>query len=200
MNLLRLSSELNSPQLCVDFCLSNKLIIKERLCPKCAENMRLVKGACADLFQWECSKRRCNTTMSIRKGSCLENSKLPIKSVILMVYLYAKNLTRKEISQECEIDQKNVTKWLKKLRDIIDEKTHDTVLGGVGQTVEIDETCVARKKYNKGRRVKSVWVFGVIARETKKSVLFVVPDRGAATLVPLIKRHVLPGTTIVSDG
>ena len=43
------------------------------------------------------------------------------------------------------------------------------------------------------------WVFGGIERDTKNCFLASVEDRSADTLIPIIKKHVLPGTTIISD-
>ena len=45
-----------------------------------------------------------------------------------------------------------------------------------------------------------VWIFGMIERESSKSVLYPVEDRSKATPIPLIKRHVRQGGTIYSDG
>ena len=69
--------------------------------------------------------------------------------------------------------------------------------------VEIDEIFFVKKKYELGRWLSSVWLFGEIERVTKKK--FIVPlvvekqDRSAATLIPLIKKYILPGTIIVND-
>ena len=42
------------------------------------------------------------------------------------------------------------------------------------------------------------WVFGGIERESKKLFLTAVPDQSAATLIPIIKKFILPGTKIIS--
>jgi len=67
--------------------------------------------------------------------------------------------------------------------------------------VEIDESKFGKCKYNRGKRVDCVWVFGGIERDSNPPKCFFVsvPDRSAATLVPIIKRFILPGTTILSD-
>lgn len=46
---------------------------------------------------------------------------------------------------------------------------------------------------------KQLWVFGMCDNRTRKLYFQVVPDRTAATLLPIIRDHVLPGTTIMSD-
>ena len=56
-----------------------------------------------------------------------------------------------------------------------------------------------RRKYNRGRYRNAIWVFGAIERGTNNCLLVPVPDRRAETLLLIIERHILPGTTIISD-
>ena len=44
-----------------------------------------------------------------------------------------------------------------------------------------------------------MWVFGGIEQESKKCFFEIVEDRSAATLIPIIKRYVKPGSVILSD-
>ena len=43
------------------------------------------------------------------------------------------------------------------------------------------------------------WAFGGVCRETFKKFVELVPDRSEATLLPIIQRHIKPGTHIMSD-
>ena len=52
---------------------------------------------------------------------------------------------------------------------------------------------------NHGRRVDGPWVFGMLLRRTGELRLVYVHRRDAATLLPLIRRHIAAGTTIHSD-
>jgi transposase-like protein len=45
-----------------------------------------------------------------------------------------------------------------------------------------------------------IWIFGMVERETNCIILYPVSDRTEATLLPIIQRHVAPGSTIYSDG
>uniref|UniRef100_A0A158P4I5 ISXO2-like transposase domain-containing protein n=1 Tax=Tetranychus urticae TaxID=32264 RepID=A0A158P4I5_TETUR len=78
------------------------------------------------------------------------------------------------------------------------------MIGGTGRIVEIDETMVFKRKYNRGRlsseQKRQVWVFGGIDRESKETFAKIVEKRDEATLLEVIKRNILPGTTIYSDG
>ena len=77
----------------------------------------------------------------------------------------------------------------------------DNVIGGVGFTVEIDESKLFKRKYNRGRvlSMQEGWAFGGVCRETKAKFVELVPDRSEETLLPLILKHIKPGTTIMSN-
>ena len=66
--------------------------------------------------------------------------------------------------------------------------------------VEIDESKFFHRKYHRGLWREGHWVFGAIERRSKRCILVEVPDRAAATLEPIIRRWILPGSHIISDG
>jgi IS1 family transposase len=77
------------------------------------------------------------------------------------------------------------------------------VIGGPGCTVEIDETLAIKRKYNRGRVLRDGWLFGGIEqREDNVFRCFIqmVYNRSEAHLTNLIRRHVAPGTHIITDG
>ena len=82
-------------------------------------------------------------------------------------------------------------------------------IGGPGHVVEIDETKVGKRKYNRGRMVDGTWIFGMIDIGTEHQQpepgayrLEICPnnERTEAALVPLIQKHVEVGSVIMSDG
>ena len=74
-------------------------------------------------------------------------------------------------------------------------------LGGPGHVVQIDESLVARRKYNHGRHLRNQWVFGLQLVDVHSGIgiIRLVPNRDRATLLPIIQEVVLPGNTIHSD-
>ncbi len=74
-------------------------------------------------------------------------------------------------------------------------------IGGEEKIVEINEGLVAKRKYNCGRIKQGiVWVFGGVVRgETNYCFIEFVPDRKKKILLEVIRRRILPGTTISSD-
>ena len=72
--------------------------------------------------------------------------------------------------------------------------------------VEIDETKVGKRKYNRGRMVEGSWVLGMIDLGTcevsmSEIRLEICPnnDRSSSTLTKLIGKYVKKGTTIITD-
>jgi len=71
---------------------------------------------------------------------------------------------------------------------------------GEPTVVEIDKPKYFHRKYHRGQWRDGQWVFGGIERDSGKCFLTEVLDRYAATLQPLIKQYILPGSHIMSDG
>ena len=59
---------------------------------------------------------------------------------------------------------------------------------------------ILSRKYHRGGFREGTWVLGMVERRSNNCVMIPVPDRSAATLLPLIQSHVLPGTRIITDG
>ena len=95
-----------------------------------------------------------------------------------------------------------MVQWRNFIRDICCHYLldHPVVMGGPGRTVEIDESKFMHRKYHRGHYHEGHWVLGMVECETNVCVMVVVPDRTAATLLPIIAQHVLPGTRIITDG
>lgn len=72
-------------------------------------------------------------------------------------------------------------------------------IGGKDLDEEIDETVISHRKYNRGRVLSTVWVFGVICHHTKEAFAIVFPDRTAPTPTQEIADHISTGSIIHSD-
>ena len=70
--------------------------------------------------------------------------------------------------------------------------------------MEIDETKIGRRKYNRGRLVDGKWLIGLIERSIGdlkgRFILAVCQDRTEESLVDIIRTHVAPGSTVHTDG
>ena len=107
----------------------------------------------------------------------------------------------KTLAREIGIESEAICNWRNYVRDVYGEHfvRNPVRIGGVGRTVEIDESAFVRRKYNVGRQVRTQWVFGGLDTTTNEGFLVAVNKRDAATLLPIIQNYIRPGTTVVSD-
>lgn len=154
----------------------------------------------ARIFQ--CGKRTCRKAISIRAGSFFSKSKLPCSQILFLGYLW---LSKSPVSSIISIsgkDSHTVCSFQKYFRQLVSDsiEVEDVVIGGEGVEVEIDESKLGKRKYNRGHRVEGVWVVGGVERTSERKVFLVeVISRNKETLLEIIKRHVLPGSIIYTD-
>lgn len=77
---------------------------------------------------------------------------------------------------------------------------NDTIIGGNGIVVDIDETKLGKRKYNRGHRVEGVWVVvGVERAEQRRIFLVAVENRNSETLTGIIRSHEALGSIVHTD-
>ena len=154
-------------------------------------------------YMWRCTNKRCRMWLSIRSGSFFEGSNITLSSWLHLMFLWAMQISGSKIARLTSLSKPTVVRALGELRTICSNKVLNAgiKLGGLGKTVEIDESKFgAKRKYKRGRVSEGPWVFGVVERGSQKVLLFRVPDRTRETLVHrLITTHIQPGTVIYSD-
>jgi len=189
-----------------DFLRSHNVLFSfDGLCDRCADgHMHLVHdSSVSDGLKWRCTNRRCNFKMSLRMHSFFSASHLSISVITEIIYLWVHKCSQEFVMHETGISKRTMVDFYNFLREVCSVilQEHSEPIGGPGKIVEIDESKFGKRKYNKGRRVDGVWVFGGIERDSDPPKTFFVPvsDRSAATLIPIIKRWILPGTTVLSD-
>jgi len=88
--------------------------------------------------------------------------------------------------------------WIAKKQ--LDEDNSIIKFGGCNSIIEIDESCFFKRKYNRGRMLDQVWVFGLVDRFSGRLFAQVVEQRNADTLIPIIVKYIRHDTElIVSD-
>ena len=72
-------------------------------------------------------------------------------------------------------------------------------IGGIGFIVEIDETLLHKRKYNRGRFREPQWLVGGICLQTKEFFVVLIDDRKTATMKAVLSKYLLLGTIILTD-
>ncbi|PIC44229.1 hypothetical protein B9Z55_004668 [Caenorhabditis nigoni] len=184
------------------------LIANERRCRCNAAAMSVV--ADGKNLIWRCTSCKGSSKLSLKSGSFFEGLKTSVQSIIYLAASWIENpqKTVRQTALDLQLSPDLVVDAYAWFRDMCqawferESANQRFRLGGPGTVVEIDETLLYKAKYNRGRMLNrpQIWVFGLLERGTNKVAMFEVPNRTAATLLPLIEAHVEPGTTVISDG
>lgn len=185
------------------------LIRRANVCPKCTQQMHLqaTSRSVEGLF-WRCSRNTCGKPRtSVRTGSLFMLSHETISKNIKFIYEWARGQSCESICFELGLSSPTIVSWTQACRDAIAHyyfsMRRDYKIGGPGKTVEIDETVVARRKFNVGRLVPTQWLFGGVTRDEiggqLECFLELVDDRTKSTLHEILARRVHAGTYICSD-
>jgi hypothetical protein len=175
------------------------------ICESCGGEMNERTRINGDGLMFFCAKRTCRKAKSIRNGSFFARSKLSLFNIMLFIHLWAKNYPEKIIIDDFVFSNNTVVDWSRFCRDLcfFHFENDDQIIGGLETVVEIDETLVVKRKYNRGRMLSAGWLFGGIERRTDgafKCFMRLVYNRSEAHLCHLIREHVAPGTHIITDG
>lgn len=177
----------------------------ERLsCPNCENTeLKLVSLKNSPIgHSYRCPKRNCRKFVSCFKNTIFENKCVVVGLTILAGFVSKKKIS--EVMEDSGFDEKTVYFYYSLFRKkcILEFNESNSILGGEDMIVEIDESHLFKRKYNRGNILafEHVWIFGILERETKKVVLKRVLNRNSETLYEIVRRHVRPGTVICADG
>jgi transposase-like protein len=120
------------------------------------------------------------------------------------IYLMASTrcgISAKQIERETGVTYKTAWRMFKQIRSMLEE--NDNQIGGLGKSVEADETYMGGKRKNgtgrpmRGDKVKTP-VLGIVERRGRV-VARVIGDTSAKTLCGNIRQYVLPSSTVFTD-
>ena len=187
----------------IAFLKENALIKVRHQCTICSVKAAWTSDASkGDGYMWRCGQ--CKGKTSIRENSWFKGSKLPLRTMLKLLYFWVQDVQQDYAMFECDVGSKTtmVDFWMY-ARQICCEllERHSEMIGGTGKVVEVDEAKICRRKYNTGRLVDGTWIFGIVERGTnsRKCALIPVQSRDEETLTAEIKKLIAPGTVVISD-
>ncbi|KAL3094657.1 hypothetical protein niasHT_023971 [Heterodera trifolii] len=169
---------------------------------RCQRRVTQVKNATFvfDGCQWRCPTHK-GQKISIRVGSFFKDAHFDLRKGMWMAYCWALGVLLHTQKQRIRMNKRTLIDWGNFFRGVCSRWLLDKPirLGGLGLVIQIDESVLAKRKYHRGHRVREVWMFGLYDVHAGIGVIRIVPDPTRATLLPIIKEYVLPGSTIHSD-
>ena len=130
------------------------------------------------------------------------DSSMECRRILRLAYLWLTNVPSSAATSMTGHSNKTVSIFYRYFRSMVagmvDEE--DQYIGGEGVIVELDETKMGKRKYNRGHRVEGVWVLGGDERTSERRIFMArVDDRSSATILAVILKFVRPGSIVITD-
>ena len=177
----------------------------KRVCGHCGSARTSDVPRCKPMPYW-CSD--CRSYFSVKTGTALEKSRLPLRKWVFAVYLLSTNLksvSSMKLHRDLKVTQKTAWFMLHRLREAWDLEVEDPFDG----PVEVDETYFGGKRRNmpKARRKElegrgpagKTAVVGAKDRETNEVSAAVVQETDAQTLQGFVGDRAKEGATVYTD-
>ena len=176
-----------------------------RHCPRCGSTETSEASDTSGLPYW-CPA--CRRAFSVRIGTTLERSRVPLRKWAWAVYLYVTNLkgvSSMKLHRDLKVTQKTAWFMLHRLRDAWDESGLEAFVG----PVEADETYIGGKRKNmpkakrkamKGRgAVGKTAVVGTKDRASNKIVARPIPATDTPHVAGFVAEKTKPGAKVYTD-
>ncbi|XP_047488392.1 uncharacterized protein LOC125038837 [Penaeus chinensis] len=176
-------------------------------CPRC-------KKPChyrAERHTWYCgaytkipkTKRRkqCCYSASDFNGSFLSGARIePYKVMCFVNHFLSRHWDYQTVSQCLGISTGTRSTWQKYCSEVTEHwLDNQEPIGGPDIVVDIDETLFGKMKYEKGKSLSQIWVFGGIERDSKNYFIVPLEEPLSQNLMSLIQKYIRPGSVIVSN-
>lgn len=198
----------DNPDNCIDYLVLRRWPGGKVACPGCGSDRVSFN---AQRRTWKCSKHHPKREFSIKVGTIMEDSAIPLNKWLTTMWLVTncKNgISSYEIARDVKVTQKSAWFMLHRIRLAMQDETFGSKLRG---EVEADETFIGGKARNMHKSVherritgggqsfrdKTV-VMGILEREGRVRTQ-VIPDRQKETLQPIVRQHVEAGAALFTD-
>ena len=174
-------------------------------CPKCGE-ASVCEIKSRNPLPFQCTKPECRKCFSVKTGSVMQSSKLPLTHWAIAYYLITTNLkgiSSCKLARELGITQKSAWHMLNRIRQSWDDNS-DRFHG----PVEVDEMyhggAVKNRPISKRQRIgggpkgKAV-VLGMKDRFSDRILAMHVPDQRGTTIRPIVAAHTEPDAKVYTD-
>jgi len=154
------------------------------------------------------SCERCLKRYSLSIFTPLYRMKIPVPSFLCIVKGFLTRRKPRIIFDDLKyygysMTEKTLYTYLLRLRRLVTKyMAHYLKYVRLSGTIEIDECVLTSQKqgWGSGRfPTMHLWVFGLIERETKRSIVYLVPNRRSQTIFPILAHHLHNSSRVISD-
>jgi hypothetical protein len=180
-------------------------------------------------FCYVCTEQNCKKSISPLKRTWFENSHITFTQGLHIILCYLAGLKHKQAVIELKIDKNTVTNWFSYLREVqMIVVSQPRKIGGIYETefeeegnelgeklkkrkvkqivsdfVEVDESQIYHRKYNRGRLYNTesqrLWIVGGVCRRTRQAFMVRVPNRKINVIDYLLETRIELGSILVTD-
>lgn len=168
-------------------------------CAKCGRDAHFYRVSTRKVYSCE----HCGNQISPMAGTPFERTRTPLRDWFLVMFLFSTSrngVAAKEVERQLGVTYKTAWRMCHEIRKYMAALDSDDPLGGIGATVEVDETLIGGSVSGKGSGYKGnkTCVVGMLERGGEL-VTRVVTRRHKAAMQAIILDQILPGTTINTD-
>lgn len=176
--------------------------------PQCRKCNNYMRQKPSEPSMYRCYRRingmRCNTEVSILKDSVLFKSRLSYHDFFYVINGWRMGVMQDVIACDIKKDQSTVSRLYSKLDTFTNNflaLNRNIRIGGVNQIVEVDECLLVKRKYRRGRILRGQkWIVGGVVRgDINQYFIEFVPHRSRRILLDVLRRHIAPGSIIITD-
>jgi transposase-like protein len=175
------------------------------VCPKCGETVRVSRMMGKSTKLGMCKCYVCRKPFAATVGTVMESSHIPLHVWLQGMHLLCtskKGISTNQLHRTLRITLKSAWFLSHRIREAMKEIRGFAAdpLGGFGKTVEADEAWFGPKQANRAYKpVTEKQIMMALVERGGQVRSFHVPNVTAATLAPIIGRHVYRDTRFMSD-
>lgn len=175
---------------------------RNRHCRACGGELKLEASAvfAQDGVAMRCSNQDCRQRFSVRQDSFFQPTTLSLKKQMQMMVLFCADSTVGATQRSLKVSNKAAVNFFDNCRGVWsdDLRDHPITFPDAGE-FEVDECKIQRVHDQKLNVYFNQWVGGIYHRETRRVLLYRLPNRSAAVMIPPVLNHVPLHSFVYSD-
>ena len=181
---------------CITWLFEQAILEDVTTCDECAGNVKRYGK------MFKCTHVTCKNCWSIFRATFFAGMRIKCCEALYMCYLWLTGCSAATMLAHTGHSAHTVSSYNGFFRQLVASTldSDDMIIGGAGIVVQVDETKMGRRKYNKGHRVEGAWVIvGVELTDERRVFAEVMEDRSASTIADVLSRHIAEGSILHTD-